>query len=162
MRFHRFAGILLFALASTGIISCSKCFHVICDACDPMQYKSNVLVRFSVTDGQYTGAELDTIFVQCIKTASQDTTNVLLIQNANSFDNITVGEMQSLNSDPAGDYKFQLMLKDSSKIISMEKLTLRYEPEDEDACCDCNKYVYEKVTIDGNVYTSGQVFEVMK
>ncbi|MBK7390705.1 MAG: hypothetical protein IPI23_17010 [Bacteroidetes bacterium] len=144
------------------IISGCKCFNKICDECRPDVYAGTTIVHFNAGTGQYTTDEIDTLLLQTITISSADTANTLLISYNGSNRDLTLKKLglTSAVSNPA--YIYNITLKDGSKTIRIENIRLLFDRENEDACCDCDKWLFNGAKVNGVETGNGGNFEISK
>ena len=149
--------ILLFAVPVflLSFSGCNKCAFQVCDECHPDFSNSTNIINFNSTPGNYIKSELDSFYLLKIDTSGSDT-SFSKIKNpdysSSTWNIIRAGWMGNINLNSINDFTYIIMLKDSSKSFYINEFYTRFEPEDKDACCDCDKYILESLRIDSILY----------
>jgi hypothetical protein len=144
------------------LISGCKCFNKICDDCRPDVYSGTTIIHFNSGNGQYNNEEIDTLLLQSITISSADTANTLLISYNGSNRDLTLKKLGLTTAVSNPPYIYIITLKDGSKTIRIEDIRLLYEKENEDACCDCDKWLFNGAKVNGIEIGSGGNFEINK
>jgi len=152
----------LFIAILMVFLSGCKCFNKICDECRPDIYSGTTIVHFNSGNGQYTNDEIDTLLLQTITISSADTANTLLISYHGANRDLTLKKLGLTSAVSNPGYIYIITLKDGSKTIRIEDIRLLYEKENEDACCDCNKWLFNGAKVNGVETGSGGNFEISK
>lgn len=139
-----------------------KCFNKICDECRPDVYSGTTIVHFNSGNGQYTNEEIDTLLLQTITISSADTANTLLISYNGSNRDLTLKKLGLTSAVSNPPYIYNITLKDGSKTIRIENIRLLFDKENDDACCDCDKWLFNGAKVNGVEIGNGGNFEISK
>ncbi len=143
-------------------ISGCKCFNKICDECRPDVYSATTIVHFNSGNGQFTNEEIDSLLLQTITISSADTANTLLISYNGSNRDLTLKKLGLTSAVSNPPYSYNITLKDGSKTIRIENIRLLFDRENEDACCDCDKWLFNGAKVNGVETGNGGNFEISK
>lgn len=144
------------------LLSGCKCFNKICDECRPDVYAGTTIVHFNSGNGQFSNEEIDTLFLQTITNTTSDTSNALLVSYQGAYRDLTLQKLGLTSAVSNPKFTYIITLKDSSKTIRIEDIRLQFDKENEDACCDCDKWLFNGAKVNGVETGSGGNYEISK
>ena len=134
-----------------------RCFHVYCDECQSDLFSNAELVRFRTDSGQFSISEIDTVLVYRITGGTTDTVLKVLADNNYGVTSVNAGDLKPQNEPVTEADRFIIRTKDFSKTVFISNIRQFVETEDPDACCSCDKRLFNSATFDSVIFTANQL-----